>query len=77
MRHVGDLPHRVMMLDVDTAQAQWHASKHPLYDFMCNIVHPDLDLRLPQRLAVAGNEQESLTQHGVPDDQPLHSSEPA
>lgn len=47
--HVGNLPHRVMSFNVNTAQARWAAAKHPLYDFMVNTWHPDLDLTPPIR----------------------------
>jgi hypothetical protein len=44
MRHVGNLPHRVMAFNVQTAEQCWIASHHPLYDFMCNVFHPDIQL---------------------------------
>lgn len=42
MQHVGGLPHRVMAMQVGTAQTNWKASAHPLYDFMFTTYHPDL-----------------------------------
>lgn len=44
MKHVGNLPHRVMAFNVQTAEQCWIASRHPLYGFMCNIAHPDIQL---------------------------------
>lgn len=44
MRHVGNLPHRVMAFNVQTAEQCWIASRHPLYDFMCNVGHPDIQI---------------------------------
>lgn len=44
MRHVGNIPHRVLAFEVDTAYARWAAAKHPLFDFMCNTLHPDIRL---------------------------------
>lgn len=44
MKHVGNLPHRVMAFNVQTAEQSWIASRHPLYGFMCNVVHPDIQL---------------------------------
>lgn len=48
MHHVGGLPHRVMKFDVASARARWQAIGHPLYDFMCNTLHPDLHLNPPR-----------------------------
>ncbi|MEX8497362.1 MAG: hypothetical protein AB3X41_08970 [Leptothrix ochracea] len=44
MRHVHNVPHRVMALHIQSAQARWTAVKHPLLDFMCHTDHPDIDL---------------------------------
>lgn len=49
MRHIGDIPHRVMALDVGAAHARWTAAKHPLLGFMTETVHPDIQVTsLPQ-----------------------------
>lgn len=50
IHHVGNLPHRVMCFNVDTANDRWTQVKHPLLGFMCSTFHPDIDLsgeRLP------------------------------
>lgn len=44
MHHVGGIPHRVMAFHVATAEMRWTDSNHPLYGFMCNVFHPDIDL---------------------------------
>jgi hypothetical protein len=44
MRHAADIPHRVLALDVVNAHAKWTESRHPLLGFMCDTVHPDIDL---------------------------------
>lgn len=44
IRHVGNLPHRVMQFEVATAETRWAAVKHPLYDFIFRTIHPDLTL---------------------------------
>ena len=44
MRHIGDMPHRVMALDVLNARAKWTEARHPLLGFMCDTLHPDIDL---------------------------------
>ncbi|MDO8262110.1 MAG: hypothetical protein Q7T21_02685 [Gallionella sp.] len=42
--HVGNLPHRVMSFNVETAEVRWAAAKHPLFDFIFRTHHPDLDI---------------------------------
>jgi hypothetical protein len=44
IHHVGNLPHRVMSFNVDTARDRWTQVKHPLLGFMCDTFHPDIDL---------------------------------
>ena len=44
MRHIGGMPHRVMALDVLNAKARWSEARHPLLGFMCDTLHPDIDL---------------------------------
>lgn len=44
MRHAGGIPHRVLALDVANAYAKWSEARHPLLGFMCDTVHPDIDL---------------------------------
>jgi hypothetical protein len=47
MRHVGNLPHRVMAFEIATAKARWVAEGHPWLRLMCDIHHPDLMLQPP------------------------------
>ncbi|AMP00457.1 hypothetical protein CAter282_2603 [Collimonas arenae] len=47
MRHVGNLPHRVMAFEVATARERWAAASHPLFDLMFEMRHPDLTLDQP------------------------------
>jgi hypothetical protein len=44
IQHVGNLPHRVMSFNVETAQERWIEANHPLLDFMCHTHHPDIQL---------------------------------
>lgn len=54
MSHVGDIPHRVMALDIATVKERWSRAGHPLYDLYCLTNHPDIDVdhanHLPQFL---------------------------
>ncbi|KWU23431.1 N-acyl amino acid synthase FeeM domain-containing protein [Burkholderia cenocepacia] len=42
MKHVGDLPHRVMSLSVREAHDLWVARRHPLFGFCVETFHPDI-----------------------------------
>jgi len=42
--HAGNLPHRVMSFNIETAQERWIDAKHPLLDFMCHTHHPDIKI---------------------------------
>lgn len=44
LAHAGNLPHQVLALDVVAAERQWHACRNPLYQFMLETWHPDLQL---------------------------------
>jgi len=45
MAHVGGVPHRVMCFDLLNAQRLWKSHDHPLYTFVIETNHPDIDLR--------------------------------
>ncbi|MBE0614270.1 MAG: hypothetical protein IH604_11430 [Burkholderiales bacterium] len=44
LRHAGNIPHRILALDVPGARTRWEQAGHSLFDFMCNTYHPDIDL---------------------------------
>ncbi|QJE01406.1 hypothetical protein HH212_16315 [Massilia forsythiae] len=44
LRHVGNMPHRVMAFDITTIEQRWTAAAHPLLNFFCHIRHPDIDV---------------------------------
>jgi len=44
MAHVGGLPHRVMAKPVAVARERWEAVRHPLYKFVFQTHHPDIEL---------------------------------
>jgi hypothetical protein len=54
MKHVGNIPHRVMAFEVGTAEARWAEAKHPLFNFIFRTRHPDIDLsgKAPERRQV-------------------------
>lgn len=44
LRHVGNLPHRVMSFEIASGQARWEAAAHPLLNFFRHTHHPDIDI---------------------------------
>lgn len=44
LRHVGNIPHRVMAFEIATGEARWAAAQHPLLGFFRHTRHPDIDL---------------------------------
>jgi GNAT superfamily N-acetyltransferase len=44
LRHVGNIPHRVMAFEIGTLEARWKAAQHPLLNFFCYTRHPDIDI---------------------------------
>lgn len=44
LRHVGNIPHRVMAFDIATGEQRWTDAKHPMLDFFRNTRHPDIDI---------------------------------
>lgn len=44
LRHADNIPHRVLGFEVGTADERWAEANHPLYKFMVQTDHPDLDL---------------------------------
>jgi hypothetical protein len=44
LRHVGNLPHRVMAFEIDTFEARWTKAGHPLLDFFFHAHHPDISI---------------------------------
>jgi len=47
LMHAGNLPHRIMSSNVDTAEERWAAAKHPLFNFAFRTHHPDIKLDDP------------------------------
>lgn len=44
LKHVGNIPHRVMAFEIDTIESRWSAVQHPMLDFFCHTEHPDIDI---------------------------------
>jgi len=52
LAHTGGLMHSILAFDVFAAERAWAAARHPLYGFMVQTVHDDLQVGLPQRQPV-------------------------
>lgn len=44
MRHVNDIPHCVLAFEIGTAEQRWAEAHHPLFKFVFETKHPDIDL---------------------------------
>jgi hypothetical protein len=60
--HAGRLEHRVLTFNVTTAESKWREMRHPLYEFMIETAHPDIQLfstrpALPRREPTRSAEQ--------------------
>jgi len=58
MSHAGGVPHRVMCFEPAAAQRLWKLHQHPLYSFVFETTHPDIDLRSVQDLDQDWDSQE-------------------
>ena len=47
--HAGRLDHHILRFNVTTAESRWRERNHPLYEFMIETAHPDLQLFRPVR----------------------------
>ncbi|MFZ3082117.1 hypothetical protein [Rhodoferax ferrireducens] len=63
--HAGNLPHRVMSSNVDTAEDRWAAAKHPLFDFAFRTNHPDIQLGGQRRPYVPRMAMSAFPAHGA------------
>ena len=57
LRHVGNMPHRVMAFEIETGEERWAAAKHPLLGFFRHTHHADIDIgasALPQLTRATG-----------------------
>lgn len=42
MRHGSNIPHRVLALELASAEARWTDARHPLLNYFCRTLHPDI-----------------------------------
>lgn len=51
LTYAGGMPHRVLVFDVIAAERNWFEASHPLFKFMFETVHPDIELFPSRNLA--------------------------
>jgi len=44
LRHVGNIPHRVMAFEIAGFEQRWVEARHPMLNFFFNTHHPDIDI---------------------------------
>jgi hypothetical protein len=44
LRHVGNIPHRVMAFEIASFEQRYRDARHPLFNFFFNTHHPDIDV---------------------------------
>jgi hypothetical protein len=44
LRHVGNIPHRVMAFEIASGEQRWTAARHPLLGYFRHTQHPDIDI---------------------------------
>jgi hypothetical protein len=47
VRHVDNIPHRVMAFEIETGHQRWAEADHPLLNFFSYTRHPDIALEFP------------------------------
>lgn len=65
-KHVGNLPHRVMALDVNDAERLWTQARHPLLNFILHTFHEDINVVGTSLYQARFPTVESSTLHAVP-----------
>jgi hypothetical protein len=65
LRHAGRLDHRVLAFNVTAAERTWREPRHPLYEFIFETSHPDIQLfskqpALPSRETTRSAEAASM-----------------
>lgn len=62
----NNVPHRVMAFEIDTCEKRFAAQQHPLLNFFCHTVHPDInvDQEYGWHTQLMGRQQNSST--GLP-----------
>ena len=52
LAHTGGLPHRILALDNNALQRRWGETRHPLFQFFFETLHPDLEASMMPPLPI-------------------------
>ncbi len=44
LSHAGNMPHRILAFEIESAQSRWLEANHPLYSLVFETDHPDIQL---------------------------------
>ena len=61
LRHVGNIPHRVMAFEIASFEQRYRDARHPLFNFFFNTHHPDIDVGPSTPPAVARTNVAKMT----------------
>lgn len=61
LRHVGNIPHRVMAFEIASFEQRYRDARHPLAKFFFDTQHPDIDVGLAAPPALATTKVAKLT----------------
>ncbi len=54
MRHINDMPHRVMAFEIGTGEQRWTEAQHPLLNFFVHTLHSDIDIQVEREISFGG-----------------------
>lgn len=63
LRHVGNIPHRVMAFEIATFEQRFREKRHPLLNFFFNTHHPDIDVGSATPPALARTQVREQVKH--------------
>jgi hypothetical protein len=65
LRHVGNIPHRVMAFEIASGEARWEAAQHPMLKFFRHTRHPDIDISIRNARRVSPLQSVALRHQAV------------
>lgn len=65
LRHVHNIPHRIMAFNIATGEERWEAAKHPLLTFFRHTRHPDIPIAATPMLRLTQGGGRSVRRQAV------------
>jgi hypothetical protein len=75
LKHVGNIPHRVMAFEIDTIDARWSEAKHPMLNFFCRTHHPDIDIGQKAGVSFPAGRTPATRRSAIPERLNVHDLE--